>query len=114
MNHGIKLVKGVELRDRAWYKHLVGKLIYLSHTIHDIPYAIGILSQLMHKPQVDQMESALRVLRYVNRYPCSGVSLRKNGHLQVEAYTNVNWAGNSVDRRSTSGYFTLVGKNLVT
>lgn len=39
---------------------------------------------------------------------------RNNGHLRIQAYTDVDWAGNLVDRRSTSGYFTLVGENLVT
>ena len=39
---------------------------------------------------------------------------QKHGHLEIEGYTDADWAGNPVDRRSTSGYFTLVGGNLVT
>ena len=39
---------------------------------------------------------------------------RKNNHLNVDGYTNADWAGNILDRKSTSGYFTLVGGNLVT
>ena len=38
----------------------------------------------------------------------------KNDHLRVEGYTDVDWAGNITDRKSTSGYFTFVGGNLVT
>jgi len=37
-----------------------------------------------------------------------------HGHLNIEVYTDVDWAGNPNDKRSTSGYFTLVGCNLVT
>ena len=29
-------------------------------------------------------------------------------------YTDADWAGNPIDRRSTAGYFTFVGGNLVT
>jgi len=39
---------------------------------------------------------------------------QKHGHLNIEAYTDADWDGNPNDRRSTSGYFTLVGGNLVT
>jgi hypothetical protein len=38
----------------------------------------------------------------------------KNDHLRIEGYTDVDWAGNISDRKSTSGYFMFVGGNLVT
>ena len=38
---------------------------------------------------------------------------RKNGHLNMEGYSDADWAGSS-DRKSTSGYFTFIGGNLVT
>lgn len=39
---------------------------------------------------------------------------KKCGHLQIEVYTNVDWVGSITDKRSTSGYYTFVGGNLVT
>ncbi|KAJ8747842.1 hypothetical protein K2173_010051 [Erythroxylum novogranatense] len=109
VNHGLQIVDGAELADRERYQHLVGKLIYLSHTRPDVAYAVGVLSQFMHRPQVDHMEAALRVVRYLKGSPGRGVLFQNHGHLDVEAYTDADWAGNPVDRRSTSGYFTLVG-----
>nr|GFC80798.1 putative copia-type protein [Tanacetum cinerariifolium] len=38
----------------------------------------------------------------------------KERHLETQLFTDADWAGNKSDRRSTSGYFTLVGGNLVT
>ena len=38
---------------------------------------------------------------------------RRNG-VQIEVYTDADWAENFGDRRSTSGYCTFVGGNLVT
>ena len=38
----------------------------------------------------------------------------KHGHLQIEVYTNVDWTGSMIDRRSTFGYCTFIGGNLVT
>ncbi|CAA0841419.1 cysteine-rich RLK (RECEPTOR-like protein kinase) 8 [Striga hermonthica] len=43
-----------------------------------------------------------------------GVLYRKNENLDVVGYTDADWARNPTDRRSTSGYFTLIGGNLVT
>ncbi|XP_059638535.1 secreted RxLR effector protein 161-like [Cornus florida] len=37
----------------------------------------------------------------------------QSGHLRVEVYTDADWAGSVTDRRSTSGYYTFVGGNLV-
>ena len=38
----------------------------------------------------------------------------KHGHLNIDGYSDADWAGNVTDRKSTSGYFTFVGGNLVT
>ncbi|CAL2247663.1 unnamed protein product [Prunus armeniaca] len=38
----------------------------------------------------------------------------KYGHTDVEGYTVADWAGSVTDKRSTFGYFTFVGGNLVT
>ncbi|KAJ8759523.1 hypothetical protein K2173_007140 [Erythroxylum novogranatense] len=114
VNHGLKIEEDAKLADRECYQRLVGKLIYLSHTRPDIAYAVGIVSQFMHKPQVQHMEAAMRIVRYLKGSPGKGIVFRKHGHLEVTSYTDVDWAGNPVDRRSTSGYFTLVGRNLVT
>ena len=34
--------------------------------------------------------------------------------MRIEGFIDVDWAGDVTDRRSTSGYFTFVGGNLVT
>ncbi|XP_028059657.1 probable disease resistance protein At4g27220 [Camellia sinensis] len=56
----------------------------------------------------------MRILRYLKSSSGKGLYFLKHGHLRVEAYTDANWAGSVTDRRSTSGYCTFVGGNLVT
>nr|GEU75879.1 DNA-directed DNA polymerase [Tanacetum cinerariifolium] len=41
-----------KLANRDRYQRMVGKLIYLSHTRLDIAYAVGVVSQSMHQPQI--------------------------------------------------------------
>ena len=43
-----------------------------------------------------------------------GILFKKGEGLTLEAYTDANYTGSMVDRRSTSGYCTFLGGNLVT
>jgi hypothetical protein len=100
--------------DKERYQKLVGKLIYLSHTRPDIAYAVSVVSQFMHAPCEKQMEIVHRIFRYLKSALGKGLMLYKNGHLEVEGYTDADWVGSITDRRSTSGYCTFVGGNVVT
>ncbi|XP_060964985.1 retrovirus-related Pol polyprotein from transposon RE2 [Cannabis sativa] len=79
------------VKDKELYQRLVERLINLSHTRPDIAFSVSMVSQFMHSP-----------------------GSRPRGHLEIEAYTDADWAGSTVDRRSTSGYCSYVGGNLVT
>ncbi|TQD71560.1 hypothetical protein C1H46_042906, partial [Malus baccata] len=96
------------------YQRLVGRLIYLSHTRPDIAYAVSVVSQFMHRPSEAHMDAVQRILRYLKSAPGKGLMFSNHGHQEVEGYTDSDWAGSVTDRRSTSGYFTFVGGNLVT
>jgi hypothetical protein len=100
--------------DRGRYQRLVGKLIYLSHTRPDIAYAVNVVSQFMHDPKKPHMDAVERILRYLKSAPGKGLLFSNHGHLKVEGYTDADWAGSADDRKSTAGYFTFVGGNLVT
>ena len=54
------------------------------------------------------MNVVTRILRYLKSSP------GKNYHLKIEGSTDADWAVNIIDMKSTLGYFTFVGGNLVT
>ena len=99
--------------DKEKYQRLVGRLIYLCHTRPDITYAVSVLSRYMHDPRTGHMDAAYRDLRYLKSCPGKGLWFKKNNHLNVEGYCDADWASCLDDRRSTSGYCTFVGGNLV-
>lgn len=113
-NVKLQPVKTKKVQNREQYQRLVGRLIYLSHTRPDIAFAVSMVSQFMHSPGSQHFDAVYRILRYLKGTPGKGLIFKKYGHLQVEAYTDADWAGNVIDRRSTSGYCTFVGGNLVT
>ncbi|XP_025692522.1 uncharacterized mitochondrial protein AtMg00810-like [Arachis hypogaea] len=99
--------------DKGRYQRLVGRLIYLSHTRLDIAFAVSMVSQFMHSPSREHMDAVFRILRYLKGSPGKELLYKNYGHLQVEAYTDADWVGNVMDRRSTSRYCTFVEGNLV-
>ena len=54
------------------------------------------------------------MLRYLKFSLGKGFFFGRNKDYEIVGYTDVEWAGDQTDKKSTSGYFTFVGKNLVT
>jgi hypothetical protein len=96
------------------YQRLVGRLMYLAHTRPDLAYALSVISQFMHSPSEEHMKVVTRILRYLKSSPGKGILFKKGDNLKIDGYTDTDWAGSIQDRRSTSGYFTFVGGNLIT
>ncbi|KAL0313654.1 UNVERIFIED_CONTAM: Retrovirus-related Pol polyprotein from transposon RE1 [Sesamum calycinum] len=105
---------GNYLEDKTKYRRLVGKLIYLTVTRPDISFVVGSVSQFMDKPRSAHWEVALRILKYIKTSPGKGLLFKRHRHVKIEAYSDADYAGSKDDRKSTSGYCTYVGGNLVT
>ncbi|WZZ27561.1 hypothetical protein YC2023_010962 [Brassica napus] len=101
-------------QDPKLYRKLVGKLIYLTITRPDIFFAVNQVSQHMQVPKEHHWRMVERILMYLNGSPDQGVWMGCNGSTEVVGYCDADWAGDRADRRSTTGYCTFIGGNLVT
>ena len=88
--------------------------MYLSHTRRDIYFSVNILSQFMHSPRNSYFQAANRILRYLKGTSGLGITYRKTGKLDLILYTDSDFTGSCVDYKSTMGYCTIFGGNLVT
>ena len=113
-NHKLGEANGDVPVDKGNYQRLVGRLIYLSHTRPNIAFAMSVVSQFMHDPKEAHLQAVHRILQYLKANPGKGIMYKKGQSLTLEAYTDADYAGSVVDRRSTSGYCILIGGNLVT
>ena len=68
----------------------------------------------MHDPREPHLQVVYRVLHYLKGNLGKGILFKKNNTLALEAYTDADYADFLVDRRSTIGYCTFLGGNLVT
>ena len=114
VNHGLSFYPDQIPTNKERYQRLVGKLIYLTHTRPDISYAVSVVSQFMHDPSDRHMDAVNRILAYLKSSPGKGIMFSKHGHLDISGYTDSDFAGSKLDRKSTSGYVSFFGENLVT
>ena len=85
------------VKNKEHYQRLVGRLIYQSHTRPNISFSVSIVCQFMHTPGPAHFEAVYRILRYLKGTPGKELLFKPHGHLQIEAYTDVDWAGSIVE-----------------
>ena len=119
LEEGYKVMREGEIEDKSYedvnhYRRMVGKLIYLTITRPDVCFAVNQVSQHMQAPKVHHWNMVERILRYLREAPGQGVWMGCNRSTEIVGYCDADWAGDRVDRRSTTGYCTFIGGNLVT
>jgi muramoyltetrapeptide carboxypeptidase LdcA involved in peptidoglycan recycling len=67
----------------------------------------------MHTPRTSHLDAVNRILRYLKRTPGKGILMKNNNSNTLCGYSDADWVG-SFDRKSTTGFCTFVGGNLVT
>ncbi|PKU82617.1 putative mitochondrial protein [Dendrobium catenatum] len=94
------------------FRKLAGSLQYLTATRPDIAFAVNKLSQHMHNPLVLHYQLLKRILRYLKGTLHHGLFLPKT-ELLLSAYSDSDWAGDQLDRKSTTGYCIFLGAALL-
>ena len=57
------------------------------------------------------MQTVKRILYYLKTTPGKGILFKVGGDLDIQRYTDVDYAGSVSDRRSTTGYCMFLGGN---
>jgi hypothetical protein len=101
------------VEDTTMYRCIVGGLIYMTITRLDLNYAVGMVNQFMQTPRKPHLDVVKRILRYIKHILQCGIFYEAKNQLQIHGYTDVDWAGNILDRRSTSGFMFSFGSGAV-
>ena len=106
----------LEADDRALYPEIVGSLLYLSEkTRPDLAHSVGTLSKFMSCPTTAHLAAARNVLRYVLATPTLGItySFTDQPTDNIHGFCDASFAGDTDDRRSTTGYVFMFGGGAV-
>nr|GEV53027.1 ribonuclease H-like domain-containing protein [Tanacetum cinerariifolium] len=104
---------GDPVSDPTLYHSLPGALRYLTFTRPDLSYAVQHVCLYMHDPRDPHFTALKRILRYVRGTLDYGLQLHVSYTTQLSAYTDADWVGCPVTRRSTSEYYVFLDDNLL-
>lgn len=93
------------------YQQMIGSLMYLAVlTRPDIAFAVGFLSQFNNSYTKQHCSYVKRILRYLKKTKRHGLKFSADGNAVIEGFVDADWGGNTIDRRSYTGFcFTLSG-----
>jgi hypothetical protein len=103
---GLKLEDGRDtpLVENKLYKHIVGSLLYLTHTRPNLSYEVGIVLRFVQESHELHWKATNHVLRYVQGTITFGIHYAANSTLYLIEFIDSDWAGDITDHKSMSGY----------
>ncbi|XP_070014164.1 uncharacterized mitochondrial protein AtMg00810-like [Nicotiana sylvestris] len=115
MESGTKLSKfdKGEKVNPTFFKSLVGCLWYLTCTMPDILFAIGVVSRFMEAPTSTHLKIAKRILRYLKCTIDFGLFYSSFSDFNLVGVCDNDYAGDTDDRKSTTGFVFFLGDSVI-
>ncbi|GJU18972.1 uncharacterized mitochondrial protein-like protein [Tanacetum coccineum] len=85
------------------YRSMVGSLIYLTSSRHDIMFAVCACARYQVNHKVSHLHVVKRIFRYLKGQPKLGLLYPKDSPFDLVAYTDSDYVGASLDMKSTTG-----------
>ncbi|GKD50355.1 putative ribonuclease H-like domain-containing protein, partial [Tanacetum coccineum] len=95
------------------YRSMIGSLMYLTSSRPDIMFAVWVCARFQVTPKVSHLHVVKRIFRYLKGQPKLGLWYTKDSLFDLEAYTNSDYTGASLDRKSTTGGCQFLGSRLI-
>lgn len=90
--------------DETHFRSLIGFLMYLIPTRHDILFSMNLLSRLMHCASELHLKVAKRVVRYIKGTVYYGVKYNRGKYFKLFGYSNCDLASSLDDMKSSLEY----------
>ncbi|GKA89961.1 putative ribonuclease H-like domain-containing protein [Tanacetum coccineum] len=95
------------------YRFMIGSLMYLTSSRQDIMFAVCACSRFQVQPKASHMHAMKRIFRYLKGQPTLGLWYPKDSPLDLIAYSDSDYTGASLDRKSTTGGCQFLGCKLI-
>jgi hypothetical protein len=92
---------------------MIGSLLYLCASRPDIMLSVCMCARFQSDPRECHLVDVKRILRYLVATPCFGIWYPKGSTFDLIGYSDSDYAGCKVDRKSTSGTCQFLGRSLV-
>ncbi|GJV01611.1 putative ribonuclease H-like domain-containing protein [Tanacetum coccineum] len=108
----VKDEDGVEV-DVHEYRSMIGSLMYLTALRPDIMFAVCACARFQVTPKASYLHVVKRIFRYLKHQPKLGLWYPRDSPFELEAFSDSDYAGASLDRKSTTGGCQFLGRRLI-
>ncbi|GJW05233.1 hypothetical protein Tco_1564089, partial [Tanacetum coccineum] len=105
--------KNSEKVDVHMYRSMIGSLMYLTSLRPNIMFAVCACARYQVNPKVSHLYAIKRFFKYLKGQPKLGLWYPKDSPFDLVAYTDSDYAGASLDRKSTRGGCQFLGCRLI-
>nr|GEU92190.1 hypothetical protein [Tanacetum cinerariifolium] len=95
------------------YRSMIGSLMYLTSSRPDIMFAVCVCARFQVTPKALHLHVVKRVFRYLKGKPHLGLWYPKDSSFDLVAYSDSDYAGASLDRKSTTEGCQFLGCRLI-
>nr|GEY97077.1 uncharacterized mitochondrial protein AtMg00810-like [Tanacetum cinerariifolium] len=95
------------------YRSMIGSLMYLKSSRTDIMFAVCACARFQVTPKVSHLNAVNRIFRYLKGKPCLGLWYPKDSPFDLVTYSDSDYAGASLDRKSTTRGCQFLGCRLI-
>ncbi|GJU20885.1 retrovirus-related pol polyprotein from transposon TNT 1-94 [Tanacetum coccineum] len=88
--------------DEHLYRSMIGSLMYLTSSRPDIMFSVCAYARYQVNPKASHLHDVKRIFRYLKGQPKLGLLYPKDSPFDLVAYTDSDYAGASLDRKSTT------------
>nr|GEU84292.1 putative ribonuclease H-like domain-containing protein [Tanacetum cinerariifolium] len=109
------LLKGLDGEDVDvhTYMSMIGSLMYLTSSRPDIMFAVCACAHFQVTPKASHLHAVKRIFRYHKGKPHLGLWYPKDLPFDLVAYSDSDYAGASLDKKSTTGGCQFLGCRLI-
>ena len=98
------------------YQAIIGCLTYATVAMRpDLSAAVGALSEFMSNPGPEHWIGVKRILQYIKGTIDYGLKFKASNanNVELQGYSDADWAGDITSRKSTSGYLFQLGGGII-
>ncbi|GJS16529.1 putative ribonuclease H-like domain-containing protein [Tanacetum coccineum] len=95
------------------YRSMIGSLMYLTASRPDIMFAVCACSRFQVTPKTLHLHVVKRIFRYLKGKPKLGLWYPRESSFDLVAYSDSDYGGANLDRKSTTGGCQFLGHRLI-
>ncbi|GKE03675.1 putative ribonuclease H-like domain-containing protein, partial [Tanacetum coccineum] len=88
-------------------------LMYLTASRPDIMYAVCVCSRFQVTPKISHLNAVKRIFKYLKGKPNLGLWYPRESPFDLEAFSDSDYGGSNLDRKSTTGGCQFLGQRLI-